>query len=97
MTFDFFNFFEIFTGSNSIRFYFAANPTDPPDFLFVFLSGRQMFSDPEEYEKWKARGWRARVPRRCPDGMSPDGMSPDGKGESKVDKHRKVKLEAKEF
>jgi len=22
-----------------------------------------MFSDPEEYEKWKARGWRAPVPR----------------------------------
>lgn len=22
----------------------------------------QMFSDPEEYEKWKARGWRARWP-----------------------------------
>ena len=22
---------------------------------------RQMFSDPEEYEKWKARGWRVGV------------------------------------
>jgi hypothetical protein len=26
----------------------------------MFSESAEMFSDPEEYEKWKARGWRAR-------------------------------------
>ncbi|CAK9030761.1 unnamed protein product [Durusdinium trenchii] len=33
--------------------------TDAPDGVLSSIYNTKMFSDPEEYEKWKARGWRA--------------------------------------
>eukprot|EP00435_Cladocopium_sp_Y103_P055526 s1330_g18.t1 len=33
--------------------------TDAPDGVMSSIYKAKMFSDPEEYEKWKARGWRA--------------------------------------